>query len=74
MVLVRCVARIMLTSLIRYNLNVHLVVLITCKKCEDINYLNSEALENLTDFGAKCRYCNTINRIILKDGELKKQG
>jgi hypothetical protein len=31
------------------------------------------ALGNLTDFGYKCRYCNTINTITLEDGELKKQ-
>jgi hypothetical protein len=48
-------------------------VLITYKKCGDINYLTSEALGNLTDFGFKCRYCNTINRITLEDGEFKKQ-
>jgi hypothetical protein len=30
-------------------------------------------LDNLTDFGFKCRNCNTINRITLEDGELKKQ-
>jgi hypothetical protein len=36
-------------------------------------YLTSEVLDNLTDFGYKCRNCNTINRITLKDGELKKQ-
>jgi RNase P subunit RPR2 len=49
------------------------MVLITCKKCGDINYLTSKALGNLTDFGYKCRNCNTINRITLEDGELKKQ-
>jgi hypothetical protein len=49
------------------------MVLITCEKCGGINYLTPEALGNLTDFGFKCRYCNTINRITLKDGELKKQ-
>jgi tetratricopeptide (TPR) repeat protein len=46
------------------------VVLITCKKCGDINYLTSEALDNLTDF--ECRNCNTVNGITLEDGELKK--
>jgi hypothetical protein len=30
-------------------------------------------MDMLTDFGYKCRYCNTINRIALEDGELKKQ-
>jgi RNase P subunit RPR2 len=49
------------------------MILITCKKCEDINYLASETLGNLTDFGYKCRSCNTIIRITLEDGELKKQ-
>jgi tetratricopeptide (TPR) repeat protein len=48
------------------------VVLITCKKRGDINYLTSEALDNLTDFGYKCRNCNTVNGITLEDGELKK--
>ena len=55
------------------SLDIPYVVLITCKKCGDINYLTSEALGNLTDFGFKCRYCNTINRITIEDGELKKQ-
>jgi ribosomal protein L33 len=44
-----------------------------CKKCGDINYLTTKALENLTDFSYKCRYCNMINRVTLEDGELKKQ-
>jgi RNase P subunit RPR2 len=48
-------------------------VVITCKKCGDINYLNSEALGNLTDFSYKCPYCNTINRITLEGGEVKEQ-
>jgi hypothetical protein len=30
-------------------------------------------LGNVTEFSFKCRYCNTINRITLKDGKLKKQ-
>jgi RNase P subunit RPR2 len=58
---------------IRYNLNILYVVLITCKKCGDINYLTSEALGNLTDFGYKCRNCNTINRMTLEEAELKKK-
>jgi hypothetical protein len=49
------------------------MVAYSCKKCGDINYLNSEALGNLTDFGFKCRYCNTINRIILEEGNLKNE-
>ena len=45
---------------------------IYCKKCGDMNYLTFK-LGNVTDFGYKCRNCNTINRIILEDGELKRQ-
>jgi RNase P subunit RPR2 len=48
------------------------MVLITCKKCGDISYLTSEGLGNLTDFGFKCRNCDTINRISLADGETQK--
>jgi hypothetical protein len=48
------------------------MVVYTCKKCGGLNYLTSEALGNLTDFSHKCRYCNTIDRITLEDGELKK--
>jgi hypothetical protein len=59
--------------LIKYFPNITYMVLITCKKCADINYLNSEALGNLTDFDFMCRYCNTINGVTLEDGELKKQ-
>jgi RNase P subunit RPR2 len=59
-------------SLIRYILNIHNVILITCKKCGDISYLNSVTSGSVTDFGYKCRNCNTIYRITLKDGELKK--
>jgi len=59
--------------LIRYSLNVQYVALITCKKCGDISYVASEKLGNVTNFGYKCCNCNTINRITLEDGELKKQ-
>ena len=45
---------------------------VQCEKCGDINYLTSKALGTLTDFGYKCRYYNAINRVTLKDGELKK--
>lgn len=49
------------------------MVLVTCEKCGDINYLNSVTSGNVTESGYKCRNCNTINRITLEDGELKKQ-
>jgi hypothetical protein len=28
---------------------------------------------NITDFGAKCERCETINTVTLEKGELKKQ-
>jgi phage FluMu protein Com len=49
------------------------MVLITCKKCGELDYLTSKAFSNLTDFGAKCEKCETINTITLENGELKKQ-
>jgi hypothetical protein len=36
--------------------------------------LDIQKLGNVTDFGYKCRNCNTINRITIEDGELKKHG
>jgi hypothetical protein len=46
------------------------IVLITCKKCGELDYLTSKAFSNLTDFGYKCHYCDTINRITLEgEGE-----
>jgi hypothetical protein len=49
------------------------MVLITCKKCGELDYLTSKAFSNITDFSYKCRSCGTINRITLEEGELKKQ-
>jgi hypothetical protein len=49
------------------------MVVITCKECGELEYLTSKALGNLTDFGYKCRNCNTINRITLEDGDLKNK-
>jgi uncharacterized Zn finger protein len=48
------------------------MVLVTCKKCGELDYLTSKAFGNITDFGYKCRSCGTINRITLENGELKK--
>jgi hypothetical protein len=49
------------------------MALITCKKCGELNYLTPHAFWNITDFGAKCEICETINMITLDNGELKKQ-
>jgi hypothetical protein len=54
--------------LIRYNLNIPFMVLITCKKSENLTF---KTFCNLTDFGYKCRSCGTIDRITLENGELK---
>jgi hypothetical protein len=45
----------------------------TCKKCGEPNFLSPHAFWNITDFGAKCEKCETINTITLENGELKKQ-
>jgi RNase P subunit RPR2 len=49
------------------------MVLITCKKCGEYRYLTPHAFWNITDFGAKCEKCETINTITLENGELRKQ-
>jgi hypothetical protein len=49
------------------------VVVYSCKKCGEPNYLTPHAFWNITDFGAKCEKCETINTITLEEGELKKQ-
>ena len=43
------------------------------KKCSELNFLTPHAFWNITDFGAKCEKCETINTITLGKGELKKQ-
>jgi hypothetical protein len=60
-------------SLIKYKLNIPFMVVYTCKKCRELNYLTPHAFWNITDFGAKCKKCETINTITLEEGELKKQ-
>jgi hypothetical protein len=37
------------------------------------NFLTPHAFWNITDFGAKCEKCETINTITLEKGVLKKQ-
>ena len=49
------------------------MVVYSCKKCGELNYLTPHAFCNISDFGAKCEKCGTINRITLENGELKKQ-
>ena len=49
------------------------VVVYSCKKCCELNYLTPHGFWNISDFGAKCEKCETINTITLEDGNLKKQ-
>jgi phage FluMu protein Com len=49
------------------------MVVYTCKKCGELNYLTPHAFWNITDFRAKCERCETINTITLESEELKKQ-
>ncbi|MGB7557232.1 MAG: hypothetical protein WBM37_01835 [Nitrososphaeraceae archaeon] len=55
------------------NLIIPIMVVCACKKCGEPNYLTPHAFWNITDFGAKCEKCDTINRITIEEGELKKQ-
>ena len=49
------------------------MVVYTCKKCVEPNYLTPHAFWNIADFGAKCEKCATINTVTLEEGELEKQ-
>jgi hypothetical protein len=49
------------------------MVVYQCKKCGTPNFLTPHAFWNISDFGAKCEKCETINTITLGKGELKKQ-
>ncbi|MGC2563488.1 MAG: hypothetical protein WA326_10830 [Nitrososphaeraceae archaeon] len=42
------------------------------ENCGESGYHTSKVFCNLTDFGAKCEKCETINTITLEKGELKK--
>ena len=64
---------VVLPSLIKYLLNIPYMVLITCKKCGELNYLTPHTFWNISDFGARCEKCETINTITLENGELRKQ-
>jgi DNA-directed RNA polymerase subunit RPC12/RpoP len=49
------------------------MVVYSCKKCGELNYLTPTAFWNIADLGAKCENCGAINTITLEQGELKKQ-
>lgn len=47
------------------------MVVYTCKKCGEPNFITPDAFWNVTDCGAKCEKCETINTVTLEKGELK---
>jgi hypothetical protein len=50
------------------------MIVITCNnKSSELHYLTPHAFWNISDFGAKCDKCETINTITLENGELNKQ-
>jgi hypothetical protein len=49
------------------------MVVYTCKKCGELNYLTNHAFWNIADFGAKCEKGEALNTIALENGELQKQ-
>jgi phage FluMu protein Com len=49
------------------------MVVYSCKKCGELNYLTPHAFWNIDNFEAKCEKCETINTITIVMGELKKQ-
>jgi hypothetical protein len=57
---------------IKYLLDILLMVVYSCKKCGEPNFLTPHAFWNITDFGAKCEKCETVNTITMENGELKK--
>ena len=47
------------------------MVVYSCKKCGELNYLTPHAFWNIVDFGAKCEKCETINTITLFNENLR---
>jgi phage FluMu protein Com len=60
-------------EILKVETDIPLMVEITCKECKESIYLTPHAFWNITDFGAKCPRCETINTITLENGELRKQ-
>jgi hypothetical protein len=40
------------------------MVVITCKKCDELNYLTPHAFWNITDFGAKCAITDPSGNVL----------
>jgi D-lyxose ketol-isomerase len=45
------------------------MVVYSCKKCGELNYLTPHAFWNITDFGAKHERRETIDTITLENGK-----
>ncbi len=60
------------TVLHKVLLDIPCMVVYSCKKCGELNYLILHAIWNIADFDAKSEKCETINTINL-EGELKIQ-
>ena len=43
------------------------------KDKKPVGWMAGVGVEGLTDFGAKCEKCETINTITIEKGELRKQ-
>ena len=41
-------------------------------QCGELDYDTSKAFWNITDFGAKCEKCGTINKATIVMGQLRK--
>ena len=53
---------LVLPFFIKYFLDIPFMVVYSCKKCGEPNFLTPHAFWNITDFGAKCEKCETIIR------------
>jgi phage FluMu protein Com len=49
------------------------MVVYSCKKCGELNFLTPHAFWNIFYFGAKCKKCETISTITFEEGELKNK-
>jgi hypothetical protein len=49
------------------------MVVYSCKKCGEPNFLTPDVFWNISDFGVMCEKCEMINMMTLEEGVLKKQ-
>jgi hypothetical protein len=40
------------------------MVVYSCKKCGELNYLTPHAFWNIADFGVKCEKCDVISEVL----------